>query len=119
MPARGVTPILSLLLLLAISAPLFGQQRNRINGHPVVLDSQGKLLSWMTPQSHFVLAHWGRRHLFDWRPVGPRRRTRQELLRFFSPELREEAYEQESMTGVPLPIGPQALGQCFWFERHG
>jgi hypothetical protein len=77
-----------------------------------------QLLSWMTPQSHFVLAHWGRRHLFDWRPVGPRRRTRQELLRFFSPELREEAYEQEIMTGVPLPIGPRVLGQCFWFRRH-
>jgi hypothetical protein len=62
MPARGVTPILSLLLLLAISAPLFGQQRNRINGHPVVLDSQGKLLSWMTPQEraydHVVKLAW-------------------------------------------------------------
>jgi SAM-dependent methyltransferase len=75
-----------------------------------------KLLSWMTPESDFILAHWGKRHALDWRPVGPRRRTRQALVRFLSPELREEAYESEVMTGVPLPIGPRVLGQCFWFK---
>ncbi len=76
-----------------------------------------QLLSWMTPETDFILAHWGRRHFFDWRPVGPRRRTRHTLVRFLSPELREEAYEQEIMTGIPLPIGPRVLGQCFWFKR--
>ncbi len=76
-----------------------------------------QLLSWMTPETDFILAHWGKRHVFDWRPVGPRRRTRQVLARFVSPELREEAYEQEIMTGIPLPIGPRVLGQCFWFKR--
>jgi hypothetical protein len=76
-----------------------------------------QLLSWMAPQSDFILAHWGKRHLLDWRPVGPRRRTRQALVRSFSPELREEDYEQEVMTGVPLPIGPRVLGQSFWFKR--
>ncbi len=76
-----------------------------------------QLLSWMLPESDFILAHWGKRHLFDWRPVGPRRRTRQALVEFFSPELREEAYEQEIMTGIPLPIGPRVLGQCFLFRR--
>jgi len=76
-----------------------------------------QLLSWTTPQTDFILAHWGKRHWFDWRPVGPRRRTRQTLLRFFSPEFREEAYQQEVMTGVPLPIGPHVLGQSFWFKR--
>jgi cyclopropane fatty-acyl-phospholipid synthase-like methyltransferase len=75
-----------------------------------------QLLSWMTPKTDFILAHWGKRHVFDWRPVGPRRRTRQALVRFFSPELREQAFEQEIMTGIPLPIGPRVLGQCFWFR---
>jgi len=78
-----------------------------------------QILSWTTPHTDFILSHWGRRYLFDWRPVGPRRRTRQALLRFFLPELREEAFEQEIIKGVPLPIGPQVLGQCFWFKRQG
>lgn len=76
-----------------------------------------QLLSWLTPQSDFILAHWGKLHWFDWRPVGPRRRTRQMLVRLFAPELREEAYEQGIRTGVPLPLGPRALEQCFWFKR--
>ena len=50
MLACRVTRILPLLLLLALNAPLFGQAGRRLNGHPVVLDSQGKLLSWVTPQ---------------------------------------------------------------------
>jgi hypothetical protein len=48
MPPRHTIPIL--ILLLAASASLFGQQKNRLNGHPVVLDTQGRLLSWVTPQ---------------------------------------------------------------------
>jgi len=76
-----------------------------------------QLLSWAAPLADYILAHWGRRHLLDWRPIGPRRRTRQQLVRFLSPEFREQAYEQEVITGIPLPIGPSALGQCFWFQR--
>jgi len=50
------------ILLLAASAPLFGQQKNQVNGHVVVLDRQGKLLSWITPQEqayhHIVKLAW-------------------------------------------------------------
>jgi hypothetical protein len=31
------------------------------------------------------------------------------LVRLFAPELRANAYEQEIMTGIPLPIGPTVL----------
>lgn len=75
-----------------------------------------QLLSWTEPNADFILAHWGKRHRFDWRPIGPRRRTREQLVRFFSPELQEKDYEQEVIKGVPLPIGPTVLGQCCWFE---
>jgi cyclopropane fatty-acyl-phospholipid synthase-like methyltransferase len=78
-----------------------------------------QLLSWLDPRGDFILAHWGKRHLLDWRPVGPRRRTRQQLIRFFSPEFRETAYEHEALTGIPLPIGPAVLGQCFRFQAAG
>lgn len=77
-----------------------------------------KLLSWAAPQADYILAHWGKRHALDWRPVGPHRRTRAALVRFLAPEFHEEAYEQEVLSGVPLPIGPRVLGQCFWFKRQ-
>jgi hypothetical protein len=52
MSARRATRILPLVLLLAGKPLLLGQQKNRLNGHRVVLDGQGKLLSWVTPQQH-------------------------------------------------------------------
>jgi hypothetical protein len=59
MPPRHRVPVL--IVLSALSAPLFGQQK-RVNGHPVVLDTQGKLLSWVTPQEraydHVVKLAW-------------------------------------------------------------
>jgi SAM-dependent methyltransferase len=78
-----------------------------------------QLLAWLAPHGDFVLAHFGRRHFLDWRPVGPRRRTRPELVGLFSPELREKAYQHEIETGIPLPIGPSVLTQSFWFQRAG
>jgi SAM-dependent methyltransferase len=76
-----------------------------------------QLLSWLADDGDFILAHWGRRHLLDWRPVGPRRRTRLEILQFLGPELREQAYQSELVSGLPLLIGPHALTQSFWFQR--
>ncbi|PYV13890.1 MAG: hypothetical protein DMG21_19885, partial [Acidobacteria bacterium] len=62
MPLRRVARTLSLLLLLAVPAPLLGQQKRRLNGHPVVLDCDQKLLSWATPQEraydHVVKLAW-------------------------------------------------------------
>jgi SAM-dependent methyltransferase len=77
-----------------------------------------QLLSWLVPGGDYVLAHFGRRHFLDWRPVGPRRRKRTTLVRLFSPELREQAYSHE-IERTPLPIGPTVLTQSFWFHRVG
>jgi cyclopropane fatty-acyl-phospholipid synthase-like methyltransferase len=77
-----------------------------------------QLLSWLVPGGDYVLAHFGKRHFLDWRPVGPRRRTRSTLVRLFSPELTEKAYSHE-IERVPLPIGPKVLTQSFWFRRAG
>ncbi len=78
---------------------------------------KNQLLSWTKEKSDFILAHWGKRHRLDWRPIGPKRRSRKQLIRCFSPEFQEQGYEQEILTGIDLPIGPSALGQCFWFQR--
>jgi hypothetical protein len=60
MPPRVGTCVM--ILLLAFNAPLFAQQKNRLNGHAVVLDNEGKLLSWATPQEraydHVVKLAW-------------------------------------------------------------
>ena len=78
---------------------------------------KARLLSWLAPDGDYVLGHWGKRHALDWRPVGPRRRSKQTLVRFFSPELTEHRYEQVTMDGIPLPMGPTVVGQSIWFKR--
>lgn len=78
---------------------------------------KGRLLSWLAPAGAFVLGHWGKRHAFDWRPIGPRRRTRRELVERFAPELAPRAHVEELMTKVPMPFGPSVLGIGLWLER--
>src|SRR5262245_2777127 len=76
-----------------------------------------QLLRWLAPGGDYVLGHFGKRHLLDWRPVGPTRRTREQLVQLFAPEL-EVVKHQQSEMAVPLPIGPVVQGHSFWFRRH-
>ncbi len=59
---RSATLIFCLLYAGEFKPTLFAQQRDRLNGHRVVLDAQGKLLSWVTPQEraydHVVRLGW-------------------------------------------------------------
>lgn len=68
----------------------------------------------LLPGGDYVLVHFGKRHALDWRPVGPRRRTRKQITDFLSP-LRLEAYEETSFR-VGLPVG-NALAGVYWFRR--
>jgi len=76
-----------------------------------------RLLDWLAPGADYVLGHWGKRHALDWRPIGPRRRSRRELVALFAPELGEHAHHEELMTEVPMPFGPSVLGLGIWFKR--
>jgi SAM-dependent methyltransferase len=78
---------------------------------------RAQILAWLAPGGDYILGHFGKRGFLDWRPVGPARRTRREIVDFFSPELVEHKYEQELMTEIALPIGPTVQGQGFWFRR--
>lgn len=78
---------------------------------------RAQLLTWLAPGGDYILGHFGKRGFLDWRPVGPARRTRAQIVELFSPELKELDYEQELMTGIPFPIGPTVQGQGFWFRR--
>ena len=57
-----LVPWFCMILMLACAQPLPAQQNTRLNGHRVVLDSQGKLLSWVEPQEraydHVVRLGW-------------------------------------------------------------
>lgn len=76
-----------------------------------------QLLSWLAPGGDFVLGHWGKKHALDWLPIGPRRRSREQIEKLFSPELKGVHYEQQLMTDIPRPFGPTILGMGFWFQR--
>ena len=75
-----------------------------------------QLLRWLVPGGHFVLEHWDKRHTFDWRPVGPRRRQPSVIEEAFAPELSLIEKGSEEMK-VPLPLGPRVLGTSYWFKR--
>lgn len=83
-------------------------------------DKQGfkrKILEWLTPSGDFILGHFGRRSFFDWRPVGPIRRSKQDLEKLFAPELKLKAYDARTQENVPMPIGPSVQLQSLWFVR--
>ena len=75
-----------------------------------------QLLRWLVPGGDYVLGHFGKRHALDWRPVGPTRRTHEQLVRLFAPELDVVKHQQSEMA-APLPIGPIVQGHAFWFRR--
>lgn len=66
---------------------------------------------WLAPRGTFVLERWGKRHLLDWRPGGPRRRSSAAIQRLFSPELRLDDAEATDFA-APLPSGVNGA-------RHG
>lgn len=76
-----------------------------------------QVMRCLAPDGDYVLGHFGKRHSLDWRPVGPTRRTREQLVRLFAPELKVVKHEQSEMA-VPLPIGPIVQGHSFWFRRN-
>ena len=78
---------------------------------------KNQITSWLSPDGDYILEHWGRRNVFDWRPIGPKRRSKEELERLFSPELKLFHYYDDIMRGIPFPFGPTVQGLCLWFKR--
>jgi len=76
-----------------------------------------QLLSWTTRGSDFIVGHFGKRNFFDWRPVGPHRRTRDEIVKLFAPEFEAVKYDEHIQTGVRLPVGPTIQLMSLWFRR--
>jgi 2-polyprenyl-3-methyl-5-hydroxy-6-metoxy-1,4-benzoquinol methylase len=76
------------------------------------------LLEWLAPRGAFVLSHFCRRYFLDWRPMGPRRKTRTEINDLFAPELVERNYWDE-LVPTALPVGPIVKFGHYLFERAG
>jgi cyclopropane fatty-acyl-phospholipid synthase-like methyltransferase len=75
-----------------------------------------KLLEWLQPSGEYVLEHWGKRNWFDWRPIGPRRRSQATIERLLSPELALVTSEVDDFA-APLPFGPIVRGVGYRFRR--
>jgi 2-polyprenyl-3-methyl-5-hydroxy-6-metoxy-1,4-benzoquinol methylase len=75
-----------------------------------------KIVQWLAPGGDFILGHFGRRSFFDWRPVGPNRRSKEDLEKLFRPELTLIDYEARVQENVPMPVGPSVQLQSLWFK---
>ncbi len=75
------------------------------------------IVNWLSPGGDFILGHFGRRNFWDWRPVGPIRRSKDELENLLGPELKLQAYDARVLADVPLPIGPSVQLQSLWFKK--
>lgn len=75
-----------------------------------------QVLRWLKPGGSYVLVHLGRRHALDFRPVGPRRRSRDEILALFGPSFEEVEY-RSVIAPLPLPIGPTVQLNSYWLRR--
>ncbi|HYH06459.1 MAG TPA: class I SAM-dependent methyltransferase [Thermoanaerobaculia bacterium] len=75
-----------------------------------------QLLRWLARGGDYVLGHWGKRHAFDWRPIGPRRRSEAAIRKIFTPELTLRETEVHDFE-TPLPFGPVVRGVGYWFRR--
>ncbi|HEY3403257.1 MAG TPA: class I SAM-dependent methyltransferase [Ohtaekwangia sp.] len=78
-----------------------------------------KIMQWLASDGDFILGHFGQRNFFDWRPVGPIRRSKEQLQSWFAPELTLKKYDARVQENVPLPIGPSVQLQSLWFRRSG
>lgn len=47
MRCRSIALFLGAICVAIVGVNVFAQQKPRLNGHPVVLDAQGELLSWV------------------------------------------------------------------------
>lgn len=77
-----------------------------------------RLLAWLAPHGQYVLEHWGKRHLLDFRPIGPRRRSEATITRLFAPELSLVRADVDDFD-APLPFGPKVRGVGYRFRRVG
>ena len=76
-----------------------------------------RIKRWLDHDGDYVLVHFAKRHALDWRPMGPRRKTRGEILALFSPDFSETESEIEEAR-LPLPLGPVVHIRTYWLRHN-
>ena len=56
---------------------------------------RSNLMSWLPVGGHLVLVHFNKRHVLDWRPIGPNRWKREQVVEFLGSEFTELEYHEE------------------------
>lgn len=78
-----------------------------------------RVLAALAPGGDFVLLHWHPRRSGqpDGR-MGPRRVSREEVNRFFAPELQECLFAREEFEDLPDMVGGEMAQAYYWFRRN-
>jgi len=87
-------------------------------GREEIPDYRQKIITWLKPEGHFVLAHWESRSDRDRLRGGARRASRTQIIELFEPELTEYRFERLEATGLPERIGPDLSVGFYWFRRR-
>lgn len=78
-----------------------------------------RVLAALAPGGDFILLHWHPR-----RPgqpdgrMGPRRVGREEIQRFFAPQLQEWLFAREEFEDLPDMVGGEMAQAYYWFRRN-
>lgn len=75
---------------------------------------RAQLDQWLQPGGDYILVHFSKQHALDWRPVGPRRVPKKQIVELFAP-LHLEGYD-ETFFDVSFPIG-KSLAGIYRFRR--
>lgn len=78
---------------------------------------KANILNWLAKGGDYVLIHFEKRHSLDWRPIGPRRVSRENILAFLTPELVEKTYKRTVLTGQVIIMGPTITYVTYWFQK--
>lgn len=76
---------------------------------------RARLDQWLLPGGDYLLVHFSKRNALDWRPLGPRRVPKRQIVELFAP-LQLEGYD-ETFFDLPFPIG-RSLAGIYWFRRR-
>ena len=75
-----------------------------------------KLHGWLKPSGNYFLIHFGKRHLFDYSPFGPIRRSKHSVLEIIGQEFELVEFHEER-TDNSLLTGPKAIRNGYWFRK--
>jgi SAM-dependent methyltransferase len=74
------------------------------------------LMGWLGTAADYLLVHLAKRHPLDWWPVGPRRRSRAQIVSEFEPALFLRVYSEE-LQATSAAAGRTQRVTEYWFQH--